>query len=206
MNKIDKTALKIGAVNTVKIEKDGTLSGYNTDIYGFVQAIPKTNKQFSNARILGCGGAALAVIFGLEELGVKTLTICARDTKKAEKFVSEIKEKTHINFVIENIENQSSLSKTDLLVNATPLGTKGENENLMAISKEILLTAKKDLLVYDLVYNPQETILLKEAKQLNIETINGLDMLILQGAKAFQIWTEKNPDIEKMKKNALQIL
>ena len=206
LQKIDSTATKIGAVNTVKIESDGTLTGYNTDIYGFIKAIPQNTQEFKNAKILGCGGAALAVIFGLEEIGIKNITICARNIEKTEKFINEIKEKTNINFSIENIENQSSLENTDILINATPLGTKGMNETKMATTTNILETAKKDLFVYDLVYNPQETLLIKEAKQLNLNKTNGLDMLIWQGAKAFEIWTGNTPDTEAMKNAATEIL
>ena len=80
------------------------------------------------------------------------------------------------------------------------------NETKMATTTNILETAKKDLFVYDLVYNPQETLLIKEAKQLNLNKTNGLDMLIWQGAKAFEIWTGNTPDTEAMKNAATEIL
>ena len=198
---IDPIAEKIGAVNTVKINSNGSLFGYNTDIYGFVKAIPenlRNGKSFKNAKILGCGGAALAVIFGLKELGCENLTISVRNQEKTTKLINELKSKLDINFLLEDINNQNSLENIDILVNTTPLGTKGSNENHMATTKDILKSANKNMLVYDLVYNPQETLLLKIAKELSLPNINGLNMLILQGAKAFEIWTEKKPCIQSM--------
>ena len=197
---------KIGAVNTVKIAPNGNFEGYNTDISGFIQAIPKEHHKIKSAKILGCGGAALAVVFGLIELGAEDITICARDLNKANKFVQSLQDKVDMTFKIENINDIKSLCDTDILINATPLGTKGDNEKFSPIKEETLKTAKKETLVYDLVYNPQQTLLIKTARDIGIQTINGLDMLILQGAKSFEIWTGTKPSIEKMKTAALKTL
>ena len=200
LDETDETAQKIGAVNTVKITDDKKLIGYNTDICGFHKSI--SDFSVSNASILGCGGAALAVVFGLEKQGCKNLTVYARNLNKAEIFISNIKEKTTINLFAKSLESLTDLSDTDILINATPLGTIGENQNKAAINKDTFSTAKATMIAYDLVYNPAETLFLKYAKSCGLKTVNGLDMLILQGAKAFEIWTGKYPNTEQMKKSA----
>ena len=200
LDEIETSAKKIGAVNTVKI-KDNKLFGYNTDIYGFVSSIPQEKRNIQNAKILGCGGAALAVVFGLEELGCKHITICARNKEKTMHFINTISEKTNMSFDFEFINEVKSLDNTDILINTTPLGTIGENENKMAISENILKTANKNILIYDLVYNPPMTKLLLTAKENDLTFINGLDMLILQGVKAFEIWTNKCPNSTAIKKD-----
>lgn len=198
LDEIESSAEKIGAVNTVKI-KDNKLFGYNTDIYGFVSSIPQDKRNIQNAKILGCGGAALAVVFGLEELGCKHITICARNKEKAMSFINTVSEKTNMSFEFEFINEVKTLENTDILVNTTPLGTLGENENKMAIDVDVIKTANKNILIYDLVYNPSMTKLLLTAKENELSYINGLDMLVLQGVKAFEIWTNIYPDAKVIK-------
>lgn len=202
LDELDETAQRIGAVNTVKINPDGTLQGYNTDITGFINSILNndcTSKNFKNAKLLGCGGAALAVIFGLEKLGCENLIISVRNIEKTHAFLEQLKNKTTIKFKIEDINNQSTLENVDILINSTPLGTKGTNENSMPTTRELLKSANKNILIYDLVYNPLQTMLLKTATDLKLSSMNGLDMLIYQGAEAFKIWTNKTPAIDLMK-------
>ncbi len=197
LDETDETAKKIGAVNTVKITDDKKLVGYNTDIYGFYGSLKE--ESISNASIIGCGGAALAVVFGLEILGCKKLDIYARNTQKAQLFVKNIKLKTKIQLNVKPLETLDNLENTDILINATPLGTKGINEEKSPVDGNIFASAQKSMIVYDLVYNPLETIFLKAGKNCGLKTTNGLDMLILQGAKAFEIWTGTYPNVEKMK-------
>ncbi len=206
LDEIDPVAQAIGAVNTVKINENGKLLGFNTDIYGFKTAIPDAFKNIKNAVLLGCGGAALAVVFGLQELGVENLTIYARNIEKAHDFVLKIKDKIDMNIAVADLAKMTSLQTCDILINATPLGTKGENENRCPVAVEVLKTAKKELFVYDLVYNPAKTKLLFEAEKLGLNYINGLDMLILQGARAFEIWTGEKPSVEKMQTEAVRVL
>ena len=210
LDEVDEGAQKIGAVNTVKISADKILIGFNTDIYGFYSSflgISGLKKSpLNNAVMLGCGGAALSVVFGLEKLGCEELVIYARNLDKAAEFINNIKDKTKMRLFAQKLELISSLSNTDILVNATPLGTKGENENMSPVNGNIFLSAKKSMIVYDLVYNPQETELLKIAKEQGLYTINGLDMLLLQGAKAFEIWTGVLPEISVMRTAALKEL
>ena len=90
----------------------------------------------------------------------------------------------------------------DIVINATPLGTKGENQFKTPVNEKIFATAKKSTIVYDLVYNPDKTLFLKNAQKYGLNTQNGLDMLVLQGARAFEIWTGQHANVEKMKSAA----
>ncbi len=196
LDEIDETAQKIGAVNTVKIIENQKLIGYNTDIYGFYNSL--NGKSIKNAVIIGCGGAALAVVFGLEMLGCKNLIIYARNLPKANDFIENLQPKTKINLFAKPLTDLNNIEDTDILINATPLGTKGSAENQTAIAEDIFKETQNKIIVYDLVYNPAETLFLKAAKKHGHTAINGLNMLILQGAKAFEIWTGQTPDTEQM--------
>ena len=204
LDEIDSTTNKIGAVNTVKIDASGKLIGYNTDIYGFIE--PIKNIEFENATVIGAGGAALAVICGLDMLGCKNINLYARDINKAQNLANKLSSNITAKINPLDLKNLVNLKNTDILVNATPLGTKGTNENAIAINEELLSDAKNNIVIYDLVYNPQETKLIKEAKKYSYKTINGLQMLIYQGAKAFCIWTGQMPDIRQMENAAIKTL
>ena len=204
LDEIDETAKHIGAVNTVKISDDKTLKGYNTDVLGFYNSVIQKRTNIKKAILFGCGGAAKAVVCGLKMAGCTDITLYG--IEKTEEFASEMTQKTGINFTIKPIEEVMNFEQTDIIINATPLGTKGEAEDKSVISLNNLKTLNKDALVFDVVYNPQETLLLSYAKECNLDYQNGLDMLLLQGAKAFEIWTGKEPDINKMREKALEIL
>ena len=104
------------------------------------------------------------------------------------------------------IQTIDDISQYSIIVNATPLGTKGENADKMPIAYSILEKADKNTIIYDLVYNPTETMYIKSAKELGLYTIGGLDMLVGQAHKAFKIFTGKEPDFNKMKEAALKFL
>ena len=93
-----------------------------------------------------------------------------------------------------------------MLVNTTPIGMRSKAMGEMPVSKTVLASMKKESLVYDVIYNPMKTALLEEAEKQGLRTVNGLDMLIYQGAKAMEIWTGKYPDVKDMKIAALQVL
>lgn len=178
---IGDDAKKIGAVNTVKIVED-KLHGYNTDAEGFIDPLRNSYGNLKNANIgiIGNGGAARACAYALkkEEANV---TIFARDPKKAESLATEL----NVEFsALPTLD--SRLDAQDALVNCTPLGTIGEFENQTPLNTEHI---KNVNLIYDLVYNPRETILLRTAKKAGLKTIGGLEMLLAQGMKQYEIWT-----------------
>ena len=178
LDHVDDAAEKIGAVNTVKII-DSKLHGYNTDAGGFIKPLKARFGDLKNARvaIAGAGGAARACAYALVNEGAN-VKVMARDPKKAELLGGD--------FNIRAGSLQNDLSDYDIVVNATPLGTKGENANNTIATSDHLRNVK---LVYDLVYNPAETRLLREAKESGADTLNGFDMFIAQALNQFKIWT-----------------
>lgn len=187
---IDETATKIGAVNTVKIE-DGKFYGYNTDASGFIEPLIKKFGDLKNARvsIFGAGGAARACIYELKQHEAD-VTLVARDLEKAGILAKEF------SISIEKLTTDNRPLTTDIIVNATPLGTTGELEKETIASAEQLKGVK---LVYDLIYNPPETQLIHEAYSANVSAIGGLEMLIAQGAEQFKIWTGLAAPLNEMR-------
>ena len=197
-----------GCTNCVKINPDGVLFGYNTDVYGFSSAIPeevRNNLKGKKALILGNGGASRAVAVGLGMLEVSQIDFMVRDFEKAQPLYNSIRSifpSTTLN-LIKVIDN---ISQYSIIVNTTPLGTTGEYQNKIPIASSILENADKSVLVYDLVYNPTETVLIKTAKSYGLKTVGGLDMLVGQAVKGFKIFTGMDADFDVMKNAALKFL
>ena len=197
LDSVDETAAKIGAVNTVKID-NGNLIGYNTDAPGFIAPLKKVLGTVKGARvaIAGAGGAARACAYALKQEGAN-VSIFARSYRKAQVLAEAI----GVNAGAMN--NTFRPGTIDILVNATPLGTKGaEQETAIAAAPQ--LNGLK--LVYDLVYNPLETRLIREARMAGVPAIGGLDMVLAQGARQFEIWTGDKPSMEAMKTAILKKL
>ena len=208
LDDIDDYANIAGCVNTVKILDDLSFIGYNTDIYGFKSAIPNDiNLLNKRASILGTGGAARAAVVGLAEKGVKFIDFYTRNIINSRQTLDYVRAKfPEIEFNVYQIQNIRSLQDTSILVNATPIGMKGFMANEMPIEPKDLDNLSTDVLVYDIVYNPFETLLIKEAKKRGLKTVVGLDMLIYQAQRAIEIWTGRKPDFNIMKIAALQEL
>ena len=205
---IDDYANIAGCVNTVKVEENMELFGYNTDIYGFKKAIPDDiNLNGKRASILGTGGAARAAVVGLAEKGVKYIDFYTRNIINSHQTVNYVRSKfPDIEFNVYQIQNMRSLADTDILVNATPIGMKGYIADQMALEYKDFDTLNPNAPVYDIVYNPTKTVLLQEAEKRGFKTIGGLDMLIYQAERAIEIWTGKTPDTKLMKIAALEAL
>lgn len=205
---VDNVANVAGSANTIKILPDLTMYGYNTDVYGFVEAIPEDFRNEIAGKpvaVLGNGGAARAVGVGLSILKAGRIDFFARNIINASEMVNTLRANfKDVEMNCKQIENLKDLSEYKLLVNTTPIGMRSKAMGLSPIDEEIVKTMNKDGAVYDIVYNPLKTELIKLAKKHNIKTIQGLDMLIYQGAKAFEIWTGKRPDVLKMKLAALE--
>jgi 3-dehydroquinate dehydratase/shikimate dehydrogenase len=191
LDRVDEAAAKIGAVNTINIE-EGKLVGYNTDAPGFVAPLKKVLGSVKGARvaIAGAGGAARACAYALKQEGA-AVSIFARSYKKASDLADSIGVKAGA------MNNSFRPGTIDILVNATPIGTKGSREEGAAIANSSQLNGLK--LVYDLVYNPIDTPLIREARRAGVPAIGGVDMLIAQGARQFEIWTGEKPQINVMK-------
>ena len=206
LDEVDDSAELVGAVNTVVINSDKTLKGYNTDLAGFVNAIPKdiilTGKT---AGILGTGGAARAAIAGLASLGIKNFKIYTRNIPNSVDLIGHLEKKyPGIEFNPYQIEHIRNLGDIDILVNCTPIGMKGRGAGYTPVEEPELCTLPKSAIIYDVVYNPRKTLLIKLAQKNGYRTINGLDMLIHQAVEAEKIWTGRTPDFKDMKIAALE--
>lgn len=195
LDKIDETAKKIGAVNTV-VNANGVLEGYNTDYYGAKIALEKTFKlKGKTVLIIGAGGAARAISAAVKELGAKEVFITNRTFEKAEKLAEEF-DLSLIKFdEIKNI-------KADLLVNATPVGMNPDTEKI--IIDISLLNNFKALL--DVVTAPPETLLMKESKKKGLTVIPGYLMSLYQSAKQFELYTGIEAPLDVMKESLKELL
>lgn len=208
VQEVDKYADIAGAVNTVKINSDKTFKGYNTDAMGFKKAIPQ-NLDFSGANValLGTGGASRAAVLALSELGVKYIGVYTRNIPNAMDYMAYMRRKfPQIEFESHQIDLVRDLSKYQLLVNTTPIGMLGRSADKTPIEENVLRTMPANSTVYDVIYNPKKTILLKLAEKLGYNTINGLDMLVYQAVAAQEIWFGQTPDFNTMKIAALENL
>ena len=184
---IDPVAKQIGAVNTVVIEGD-KLHGYNTDVVGAMKPLDELiSMRDAQVAVLGAGGAARAVCYGLNERGAR-VTIHARDAAKAQRLADEFSMRAAL---LEDFNGQA-----DIVINCTPMGMHGHSEQQSPLKPEQLRGVK---LVYDLVYNPEETVLLKEARQAGCRTLGGLAMLVAQAAEQFRLWMGEEAPVELMR-------
>lgn len=199
LDEVAEDARIIGAVNTV-VNREGHLTGYNTDHIGFMQ--PLTAEGFEpegkEVTLLGAGGAARAVIWGLLHAKVRRITLGVRNPQKAEKLAKEFSAYGDIRVLHwEDEAFREHLAVTDLLVNTTPLGMYPKIEGMAPVDWDKL---KKSALVYDIIYTPALTRFLREASEHGHTVINGEGMLAGQGAAAFTLWTGIQPDLALMKK------
>lgn len=210
LSNFDNIANIAGSANTIKIAEDSSLIGYNTDVYGFVQAISEEDRaeiEGKNVAILGNGGAARAVAVGISILKAKKIDFYVRNIINATEMADVLRENfPNVEMNCIQIETLKDLSQYKMLVNTTPIGMKSKAQGISPIEENLIKTMNKEEIVYDIVYNPLNTELIKIAKNCGIKTIQGLDMLIYQGARAFEIWTGKKPDTEKMKIAALEAM
>ena len=180
------------SVNTVMLNEEGKIVGDNTDVYGleqgFISKLKNQNLEQSKVLILGAGGVTSSVIYALSKKGIKQIFVSNRTLKKAE----EIKKRFPFIEIIEwkNIEEKAK--KMDILINATSLGLKNGNN-----FDQEFKTTKSNLVYYDIIYNPEETEIIKKFKKRNIQTLNGLEMFIYQGQKSFLLWNKINPKPDK---------
>ncbi|HYH85979.1 MAG TPA: shikimate dehydrogenase [Pyrinomonadaceae bacterium] len=185
---IEPKASEIGAVNTVVVEGE-ELHGYNTDAEAALSPL-RGLVELGDARVavIGAGGAARALLWGLRARGART-TLFARNVESAGETARAFGADAS------QIEG-ASFDGFDLVVNATPLGTRGENEKKTPATSEQLRGAR---IAYDLVYNPSETRFLREARSANCETVGGLSMLVAQAAEQFRLWTGRDAPVEIMR-------
>ena len=208
VNEVDNYADLARAVNTVYVEADKSLKAYNTDVIGFRRAIPKDiDLRGKKVAILGTGGAAHAACIALTECGVQEIAFFTRNIPNSIDLMNYVRRKfPAINFNVYQIENIRNLGEYAMLVNTTPIGMLGKAGDMMPVEKYALESLNRDAVVYDVIYNPKKTVLIRAAEKLNLRTITGLDMFIYQAVAAQEIWFGNTPDFKDMKIAALEAL
>ncbi|MGG0788171.1 shikimate dehydrogenase [Peribacillus simplex] len=195
LDEVDELALAIGAVNTV-VNKNGRFIGYNTDGKGFFKSLCDEISGDIKAKktlVIGAGGAARAIYFTLVKEGVKQVDIANRTKERAAQLVSDCPyDKVSKAFSI--IEAEESLSQYDLIIQTTSSGMSPELDHSPLKVDQL----KTGAIVSDIIYNPLQTKLLREAGEKGAKTQNGLGMFINQAALAFEIWTGIMPDTARM--------
>lgn len=175
LNELDEAAEKVGAVNTVKINRTNQgawLKGFNTDTYGFETSLKPFLKPYhTKALILGTGGASKAIKFVLNKLEIDYISASIEELKDKEIRYEHIDEKL--------------MNERLLIINATPLGTYPKTETFAPIPYEYI---NEKHLLFDLVYNPEETVFMKKGKEQGATVKNGYEMLLQQALKSYEIW------------------
>jgi shikimate dehydrogenase len=213
LDEVDDLASLIGAVNTIA-KRDDKLMGFNTDAYGFIEALYKEghfDPIGKQAVILGAGGAAKAVSFALVQRKISSLAIINRTFERAKALVDNLKSyisgtslKTKVDALPwQSLSSPKTLDYCELIVNCTSIGMKYSSQvGQSPLSIEVI---PKDILVYDLVYNPWPTPLLQAARKAGANILGGLAMLVYQGAASFELWTGREAPFDIMFNKAKEI-
>ena len=173
LDELSERATKIGAVNVIKITKEGKLKGYNSDYYGFKKALePLLLPHHKKALILGTGGASKGVAYALEELGIEHIFVSRKPAENAIDY-SQI--------------TAAVFSENHIIINSTPLGTSPKTDEFPDIPYHFFTNSH---IAFDLIYNPAETQFLKKAKAEGAIVKNGMEMLVFQAEKAWEIWND----------------
>jgi shikimate dehydrogenase len=205
LNDVDSTVKFLGSANTI-LNKDGKLHGFSTDGAGALKAFRENGVELSDKRVLllGAGGAAKALAFSLAK-EVEELVVLNRAAEKAKKLAEAIGRTLNKKVVGDGLSPDvlaENLRDSDVLINATSVGMHPE-ANQSIVPSQLL---RSDLTVMDIVYNPVETKLARDAKAAGAKVISGVEMLIHQGAASFEIWTGRSAPIEIMRRAALNKL
>ncbi len=200
---LDENAQVIGAVNTI-VSANGELAGYNTDVAGFERTL-RQDAEFDpkgkRVAILGAGGAARAVALALLRGAASYVMLIGRTPKRLDRVAVDLRKIEGIGTTITWTHwgdgvFMSFLTACDLLVNCTPVGTKSsDTEGQSPLDAEWL---PREGVVFDLLYNPPETPLLKSARDRGLKTVSGLGMLVYQAAESFRLWTGHEAPVERM--------
>jgi shikimate dehydrogenase len=207
LDELEATAEKIGAVNTI-VNDSGRLKGYNTDASGFLRALKEKGIDPSGKKvvILGAGGVSRAISYILGEQGAdielfsrsKTLEYAV---KLAASISGNIKNKIRA-IELNETNLKKSLKQADILINATSVGMSPDTERILVPQKLL----KTEMVVFDVIYNPEKTRLIQDAEEAGAKAVGGLDMLVWQGALSFQLWTGIEAPLAAMKNTAIKVL
>jgi len=192
-SEISPIANKLKAINTLKLNSEKEWSATNTDVEGFIYPLKNLNLAKKKSIILGSGGAARSVIQGLINLNLSTISVISRNKSSLNELIKNFDNQIQLQGFLNNDDRtQILIQEADLIVNTTPVGmktTKYEN-NLLPYGEAFWRSLNSKTIVYDLIYNPAPTPLLKFSAKKGCMTINGLTMLVAQGIKSLSFWTD----------------
>ena len=192
-SKISPLAQRIKAVNTLKPNGKGEWHGINTDVDGLIYPIENLNLLNKNAIILGSGGAARSAVQGLINLKLSEIIVISRNEIALNSLINDFKNQHSVKGIFfKNPNIPNLINTTDLIINATPIGMINhtcQNEEL-PFGKNFWKSLNSKTIIYDLIYNPEETSLLNYCRKKGCYTINGTKMLVAQGAKSLSYWTD----------------
>ncbi len=192
-SKISPLAEQIKAVNTLKPNGKGEWHGINTDVEGLIYPLESLNLANKKAIILGSGGAARSAIQGLINLKMSEIIVISRNQISLDSLLNDFKNQYLLKGVSSKDPNISNLiNSTDLIVNTTPVGmfNHASTKEEMPFGDNFWRSLNSKTVIYDLIYNPQETPLLNFSQKKGCQTINGMKMLVAQGAKSLSYWTD----------------
>tara|TARA_B100000029_G_scaffold497367_1_gene564892 strand:+ start:917 stop:1741 length:825 start_codon:yes stop_codon:yes gene_type:complete len=198
LDNVDENCKKIGAVNTV-LNDDGILRGFNTDMDGFLEPIKRNEVTIKNSKILllGAGGASRAIVAGFQKENAEKITIVNRTKEKGNE-LAEFSKKNGLDAISKSIEEMEEInSKFDFIVNASSLGLNDEKNIIPSNLMDEQTT------VYDIVYKPLKTNLIKTAKENGCKIIYGYEMLLGQAIRSFEIWLDRKAPYDAMKRSIL---
>ena len=190
-NEISPIASKVKAINTLKLNKNNEWSATNTDIDGFTYPLKKFKLTNKKGTILGSGGAARAAVQGLLNLNLSEINVISRNKNSLARLLKDFEGDLKINGFMENNNiNIELIENSDLIVNSTPVGMDSLSikEKSLPFGKQIWKSLNSETIIYDLIYKPRVTPLLELGRKKNCITIDGLEMLIAQGAKSLSYW------------------
>ena len=201
-DEISPVAEKIKAINTLKINQYDEWSGTNTDVDGFIYPIKNLKLSGKKATIIGSGGAARSAVQGLIDLKLAEIQVISRNESNLNFFLNDFKSFKSVKGYLANSKKTDDLiNHSDLIINTTPIGMKNFNADYeIPFGKNFWRSLNSKTTVYDLVYNPRITKLLRLSENKGCQTIDGSEMLVAQGAKSLSYWTGiKDIPIEIMK-------
>lgn len=200
MDRLDDKASDIGAINTI-VKEAYAIVGYNTDSYGFAVPLEPFEDELDESRaiIFGTGGATKAIIYALKSLGLSEIVLISRNPDR----IKEYQEQDDI--TVQGYDSWVAFAgDASLIVNATPIGMSPKNEAAPIRDDEKHILSGK--ICYDIVYNPVQTRFLVMAKEAGAKTIGGLEMLMYQGSRSFELWTGKPFPIDEIRQKLHEVI
>ena len=191
-SEVSPIANKLKAINTLKLNSEKEWSATNTDVEGFIYPLKNLNLAKKKSIVLGSGGAARSVIQGLINLNLSTISVISRNKSSLDELIKNFENQIELqSFLSKDNQAQNLIEEADLIVNTTPVGMKTAKHeiNVLPYGESFWRSLNSKTIVYDLIYNPAPTPLLKFSAKKGCMTIDGLQMLVAQGLKSLSFWT-----------------